>query len=306
MEAERREVESTSILGKINSIGYSKWFLSKDRLQVADTVRSRKPLNSSKHESMIIPEGTVVGVDNEDEFVLVRVHGIHDPLRVSPSTLERVSHGLAAGDWVRVNEKSVGILHSINRDGTVTVGLLGMEMLWKGRSSDLQMAETYRVGQFVRLKPNVVSPRFNWPRRSDGSWGTGRILWVHPNGSLQVKFPGLLTFGDEPDSFLADPSEVELVSFNSCDGVVKKYRHLEDFHWLVRPLVIAVGVFTGVKVGSFIFVGFKNQRRQVLKKDTDCKEKKSESAGAAGEVKSGGWLPPAVAGMLRDGLSATA
>ncbi|CAL1388061.1 unnamed protein product [Linum trigynum] len=144
---------------------------------------------------MEVPEGTVVGTE-QDGFMLVRVHGIHDPLRVPDSTLERVSFGLAAGDWVRLKEgemnhhSTVGILHSITRDGRVSVGFIGLDTFWKGNSSQLQMAESYFVGQFVRLTANVLSPKFEWPRSTTGGvWAAGKIQWILPNGCLVVKFP---------------------------------------------------------------------------------------------------------------------
>ena len=71
-------------------------------------------------------------------------------------------------------------------------------------------------------------------------------------GCLIVKFPAILVIGGECKSFLADPAEVELVSFDTCPGVVEKYQHAEDFHWAVRPLAIAVGLYTTVKVGVFV------------------------------------------------------
>ncbi|KAK1549532.1 hypothetical protein Q3G72_003494 [Acer saccharum] len=237
--------------------GYTGRFLSKDDLQVGDMVRSRKLPNSRKPEIMDIPEGTVVGLEHDSErdgFVMVRLHGIHDPLRVHVSSLERVTFGLAAGDWVRLKEEDkrhspVGILHSIHRNGSVAVGFIGLETLWKGKSSELQMAESYHVGQFVRLKANVLSPRFEWPRKGGGVWATGRICWVLPNGCLMVKFPGRLSFREQFSSFLADPAEVEMVSFSTCPDIVEIYEHLEDFHWAVRPLLIALGLFTAMKVG---------------------------------------------------------
>ncbi|XP_043724902.1 uncharacterized protein LOC122671629 [Telopea speciosissima] len=290
--------------------GYTEWFLSKDHLQVGDTVRSRKPANSCKPANMFIPEGMVAGLEDSDrdEFVLVRVHSIHDPLRVHTSTLERVTSGLAAGDWVRVKEDDkkhspVGILHSIQRDGTVAVGFIGLETLWKWSFADLQMAESYCVGQFVRLKTNVFSPRFEWPRKRGGAWATGRIIQVLPNGCLVVGFPGRFKFGDACNSFLADPAEVEMVSFSTCPGVVKKYQHLEDFHWVVRPLVIAFGLFTAMKLG--FFVG-KNVRRSRMKKGRvsliqgDGQHQDGQSSGNPA------WLPPPVANMLfREGVPTT-
>lgn len=272
-------------------------------------MRSRKPPNSCKPENMDVPEGRVVGVErgtDHGNFVLVRVHGIHDPLRVHVSTLERVTFGLAAGDWVRLKEEDkkhslVGILHSVRRDGKVSVGFIGMETLWEGNSSVFEMAESYCVGQFIRLKANVLSPRFEWPRKRGGTWATGRITRILPNGCLIVKFPGILTFGDENSTFLADPAEVEVVNFNTCPGMVRKYQHLEDFHWAVRPLLIALGLFTAMKVG--IFVGKGTRRSKVKQREIgviDGENQHGESQNAGNPA----WMPPSVANILfREGIA---
>ncbi|CAL5440203.1 unnamed protein product [Camellia sinensis] len=301
---------SRTIIDKSSGSGYTEWFLSKDQLQVGDMVRSRKPSNSCKHENMDVPEGTIVGLERDADqngFVLVRVHGIHDPIRVHGSTLKRVTFGLAAGDWVRLKEEDkkhspVSILHSIHRDGSVAVGFIGGETLWKGTYSELQMAESYCVGQFVRLKSNVFSPRFEWPRKGGGEWATGRVCQILPNGCLVVRFPGRLTFGDETSSFLGDPAEMEVVSFNTCPDMIKKYQHLEDFHWAVRPLLIALGLFTAMKLG--LFVGKKMGRSKVRKRNkvvmlTDSQHMDGQSGGNAA------WLPPKVANIFREGVSAT-
>ncbi|XP_048331763.2 protein KINASE OF THE OUTER CHLOROPLAST MEMBRANE 1 [Ziziphus jujuba] len=302
---------SRTITEKSSSTGYTEWFLSKDRLQVGDTVRSRKPPNSCKSENMHVPEGTVVGVErgtDHGNFVLVRVHGIHDPLRVHVSTLERVTSGLAAGDWVRLKEEDkkhspVGILHSVSRDGKVNVGFIGVETLWEGNSSVFEMAESYCVGQFIRLKANVLSPRFEWPRKRGGTWATGRIMRILPNGCLIVKFPGIPTLGDENSTFLADPAEVEVVNFNTCPGMVRKYQHLEDFHWAVRPLLIALGLFTAMKLGIFVGKGMRRsklKRREIGIIESENQHVESQNAGNPA------WMPPSVANILfREGIATT-
>jgi len=50
---------------------------------------------------------------------------------------------LVAGDWVSLRDKNekhspVGILPAINRDGSVSVGFLGLQALWEGNSSELE------------------------------------------------------------------------------------------------------------------------------------------------------------------------
>uniref|UniRef100_A0A7N0T9X3 Protein kinase domain-containing protein n=1 Tax=Kalanchoe fedtschenkoi TaxID=63787 RepID=A0A7N0T9X3_KALFE len=297
---------------KSGGSGYTQWFLSKDPLQVGDTVRSRKPPNSGKHANMSVPEGTVVGLEhstNQESYVLVRVHGIHDPVRVQASALERVTNGLAAGDWVLLKQEdkhhsSVGILHSISRDAFVEVAFIGMDNIWKGRASELQMSESYYVGQFVKLKTNVLSPRFQWPHKQGGAWATGRISWVLPNGCLVVKFPGRLLLGEDNSDYLADPAEVEAVSFSNSPGVVKKYQHLEDFHWAVRPLAIALGLFTAAKLG--FFMGGKISRKPKPLRNHNASSSSSDTQNAESHAGSNpAWLPGPVANIIfREGVTA--
>lgn len=297
-----------TILEKSNWNGYTEWFLSKDNLEVGDTVRSRKPLNSCKPESMLIPDGTIVGLDTDPNthqtpHVLVRVHNLHDPLRVHASTLERVTFGLSPGDWVRFKTQNntknqhsnVGIVHAVSRDGTLTVGVIGIATLYKCVYTDVQMAENYCVGQFVRIKSNVFSPRFEWVRKRGGEWGTGRVALVLPNGCLVVKFPGRvnLKFGGESETFLADPGEVELVSFGMSGSVVEKYWHVEDFHWGVRPLLVGLGFFVVVKLG--VCVGGKMRGKKSEKVESQRGE------GGGGNAK---WLPPNMANIIfREGVT---
>ncbi|KAJ9190015.1 hypothetical protein P3X46_001252 [Hevea brasiliensis] len=293
-------LESRTLAEKSSVGGYTAWYLSKGHLQVGDAVRSRKPLNACKPQNMDVSSGTVVDVDSDTDrngFVLVKIAGIRNPLRVQESTLERVTSGFAMGDWVRMKEEHgrhspVGILHSIDREGGgVTVGFVGLGTLWMGSASELQIAKVYCVGQFVRLRANVVTPRFEWPRKRGGRWATGRISQILPNGCLFVGFPGRLVFGDESNSFLADPAEVELVSFDTCPGVVEKYQHVEDFHWVVRPLVIALGVFTAAKLT--ISVGRKVSTKLRMGQRSGNGHYQDGSAG-----NNAAWFPPPVANIL--------
>ncbi|KAF7830308.1 E3 ubiquitin-protein ligase KEG [Senna tora] len=302
---------------KSSSTGYTDWYLSKDRLQVNDMVRSRKPTKSCKTQNMEVPEGTVVGLERSADhgFVLVRIHGIHDPVRIHTSTLERVTSGLAAGDWVRLKEENekhspVGILHSISRDGRVAVGFISLQTLWIGNSSELEMAESYCVGQFVRLKVNVLSPRFEWPRKRGGIWATGRISWILPNGCLVVKFPGILTLGDESSTFLADPSEVEVVNFNTCPGMVEKYQHIEDHHWLVRPALIAFGLFTALKLGISIGNKVGRNMKKVNAKESESQYIDGQNASnstwrSSGAINPGNtaWVPSVANILFREGVN---
>jgi hypothetical protein len=230
-------------------------------------------------------------------------------LKVRSSTVERVTYGFASGDWVRLREEDkkrsqVGILHSIDRTGKVHVGLIGMDTLWEGEYSDLQMAEAYCVGQFVRLRTSISSPQFEWQQKRGGGSATGRISQILSNGCLVVKFPGKFSIG-EVCSCLADPSEVEVVSFDKCEGVVKKYEHLEDFHWVVRPLFIAIGFFTAMKLGIFVGKGVARPRSRKVVSVSDHvgdhpKSQQQEVQNSTGTA----WRrPPVVTMLFGDGLA---
>ncbi|GJT16082.1 hypothetical protein Tco_0874788 [Tanacetum coccineum] len=181
---------------------------------------------------MAVAKGIVVGLEKDtdrDGFVLIRVQGIHNPLRVNITTIELVTSGLAVGNWVHLldynrNHSSIGILHSIDRDGSVTLGFIGLETLWKGRCSQLQMADPFSVGQFVMLKGNVLTPRFLWLHKREGIWATGKVVRILPNGCLVLQFLGKL--------------------------LVKQ--RIEDHHWAVRPLMVACGVLMAVNFGFIV------------------------------------------------------
>lgn len=294
------ELGSCALANRLSDGGYTAWYLSKDHLEVGDIVRSRKPINAHKPKITDFPEGTVVALESGDDresFVLVKIPGVHNPLRVQVSTVERVTFNLTIGDQVCLKEEnnkhsSEGILHSIRRDGSATVGFIGLETLWRGSSSELQKTEGYYVGQFVRPKANVSTPRFEWPHKNGAAWATGRISQVLPNGCLVVSFPGRLVFGDESNTFLADPAEVEAVSFDTCPGVVQKYQHIEDFHWAVRPFAIACTLFTAMKLGLFVGqnIGARLKKGPKNSKHGDCQD------GQTGANAS--WLPSPVANIL--------
>ncbi|GJZ06988.1 E3 ubiquitin protein ligase KEG-like protein [Tanacetum coccineum] len=161
--------------------------------------------------------GTVVGLEKDTDrygFLLVRVQGIHNPLRVNTTTIERVTSGLATGNWVHLidynrNHSSIGIPQSIDRDGSVTVGFIGQETLWKEHCSQHQIADPFSfLGKFAR------------------------------KGDCKL--------------FLADPSEAEHISFDTCHTLVDKYEHVEDHHWVVRPLMVAFAVHTAMKFGFIV------------------------------------------------------
>ncbi|GAA0160636.1 hypothetical protein LIER_17146 [Lithospermum erythrorhizon] len=310
IDGEWTGISSKLYIDKMTFGNYTRWYFSKDRLQVGDIVRSRRSAHSGKLHNKDVGEGTVVGLEkdsDQDGFVLVRIPHLHNPLRVNVSSLERVTYGFASGHWVRMinddkRHSSVGILHTIQRDGSVCVAFLGLETLWEGHCSELQIAEPHYIGQFVKIKPDISTPRFQFLHTKNGEWATGKIIQILPNGCLVIDFPGRLRLAAEPRHFLADPDEVERVSFDKCHGVVEKYQHIEDFHWTVRPLAIAFAVLTALRLG--VFVGVKVGSR-LKKGQQEQKRSEGRPLDVQGSSNSA-WLPPAVANILyKEGSTST-
>ncbi|KAK9923070.1 hypothetical protein M0R45_031504 [Rubus argutus] len=91
--------------------------------QVGDVVRSRNPLTARKHQVIDVHQGTVTGLETDsdrDGYAPVNIPGVHKPV-------------------------------------SVAAGFIGLETLQRGKSFDIQIADAYYMGEFVRLKPSVRS-----------------------------------------------------------------------------------------------------------------------------------------------------
>lgn len=251
----------------VNCDKISKMSLWKHFFQVGDLVQLRDPRGpkdfADRHDA-IRTEGTIIAIDKNAGTVLVKFSESQEPVHVSPTAIERVSLGFVVGDLVRLHEcwplseplaasprtpSLVGMVHGIEASGQLKVAFLGKEMLWICSPRELEHVKPFHVGQFVKVKKDVVSPRFQWPLRKDRCWDTGRISWVAPNGGLVVTFPGRLWNWVE---WWADPEEVEVVQIQDYDNLIDKYHHLEAMHWCVRPVVLALTSIIALKVGTAV------------------------------------------------------
>lgn len=247
----------------VNCDKISKMSFWKHSFQVGDLVRLRdSPVPKDLHE-LIRTEGTIIAINKNAGTILVKFSESQEPVHVSPATIERVSLGLVVGDLIRLRESwpsdpsaasprtpsSVGMVHGIETNGQLKVAFLGREMLWICSPREFEKVKPFHVGQFIKVKKEVVSPRFQWPLRKDRCWDSGRISWVAPNGGLVVTFPGRLWNWDE---WWADPEEVEVVQMQDYDNLIDKYHHLEAMHWGVRPFVLAVTSIIALKLGTGI------------------------------------------------------
>eukprot|EP00250_Pteridium_aquilinum_P006004 c16002_g1_i1 orf=267-2261(+) len=302
----------------VNCDRISKMSLWKHSFQVGDLVQLRDspvPKDLTDLHEAIRTEGTIIAIDMKAGTILVKFSESQEPVHVSPATIERVSSGFVVGDLVRLRESwpsdssagslrtpsCIGMVHGIEANGQLKVAFLGREMLWICSPRELEKVKPFHVGQFIKVKREVVSPRFQWPLRKDRCWDCGRISWIAPNGGLVVTFPGRLWNWDE---WWADPEQVEVVQLQDYDNLIDKYHHLEAMHWAVRPFVLAVTSIIALKVGTGVICALPLPGRGSKKRGKEQGKLKMElvadGQGPGKDAMAGNptWLPPSVANIL--------
>ncbi|KAH7447311.1 hypothetical protein KP509_01G101300 [Ceratopteris richardii] len=298
----------------VNHEKINKMLLWNDPFQVGDVVQMRDYTaahNAAGFQEPIRTEGTIINIEKSSGIVLVKFSESQEPLHVNPAIIETVSSGFIVGDVVRLRQNwpsdslkrspsSTGVIHGIETNGQLKVAFLGMEMLWICSPMELEKTMQFHVGQFIKVREAVVSPRFQWPLRKDRCWDLGRISWIAPNGGLVVTFPRRLWNCEE---WWADPEEVEVVQMQDYDNLFDKYCFLEAMHWSVRPFMLAIASAIALKLGA----GFirllplpgkgpnRNAKGEPKIKMTSVADSGQDQCK---DAENPPWLPPSVAHIL--------
>ncbi|BBN17803.1 hypothetical protein MPTK1_7g16990 [Marchantia polymorpha subsp. ruderalis] len=244
--------------------------LWKDKFRTGERVKLKNSVSSPRFGWAGVPqvshdkEALVVGLNDNDGVVVVSFRGSKELWKADPVEIERVSGGLVAGDWVFLRggwavdpdaaaadqrTSRIGVIHHVASDGKVQVAFLGRECLWTGSPPEFEKAVPLSSGQFIRLRNDVLSPRFQWPVKVPGNWDMGRIVNVLPNGGLMVDFPGRFR---NRKGWWADAEEVEVVRIQEIEGIVQKYQHIESMHWAIRPVVSLLGFLIVARAGIVV------------------------------------------------------
>nr|KYP61015.1 E3 ubiquitin-protein ligase KEG [Cajanus cajan] len=136
---------------------------------------------------------------------------------LDPSEVEVVEQkGLCIGDWVKVKasvstpthhwgevtHSSIGVVHRME-DEDLWVAFCFMERLWLCKAWEMEQVRPFKVGDNVRIKDGLVSPRWGWGMETHAS--KGRVVGVDANGKIRIKFQwreGRPRVGDPADFFL--------------------------------------------------------------------------------------------------------
>ncbi|KAJ0978807.1 hypothetical protein J5N97_014281 [Dioscorea zingiberensis] len=142
--------------------------------------------------------GTVLCVD-DDGILRVGFPGASRGWRADPAEMERFEE-FKVGDWVRIRPSltaaihglesvtpgSIGIVYSIRPDSSLLLGLCYLPNPWHCEPEEVERVEPFEVGDWVRVKASVPSPKYGWEDVSRNSIGV--IHSLEDNGDVGVAF----------------------------------------------------------------------------------------------------------------------
>ncbi|KAG9151827.1 hypothetical protein Leryth_002101 [Lithospermum erythrorhizon] len=183
------------------------------RVRVKDTVKQPR-FGWSGHSHANV--GTISAIDGDGKLRIYTPAGSKSWM-LDPSELELVSEDeICIGDWVRVSPSvstpthqwgdvsasSIGVVHRIE-DGDLWVSFCFVDKLWLCKASEMERIRPYRVGDKVKIREGLVSPRWGWGMETHAS--RGEVVGVDSNGKMRIKFQwrnGRPWIGDPADIVL--------------------------------------------------------------------------------------------------------
>ncbi|KAK6933989.1 Zinc finger, RING-type, eukaryotic [Dillenia turbinata] len=164
--------------------------------------------------------GTISAIDADGKLRIYTPVG-SKAWMLDPSEVELVEEEeICIGDWVRakesvstptyqwgeVNSSSIGVVHRME-SGELWVAFCFLEKLWLCKAWEMEKIRPFKVGDKVRIREGVVTPRWGWGMETHAS--KGRVVGVDANGKLRIKFQwreGRPWIGDPADVVLDDSS----------------------------------------------------------------------------------------------------
>ncbi|PSS24307.1 E3 ubiquitin-protein like [Actinidia chinensis var. chinensis] len=194
-----------------------------DKLMVGQRVRVKNCVKHprfgwSGHNHASV--GTVLAIDADGKLRIYTPAGSKAWL-LDPSEVELVEkEEIRIGDWVKVrasvstpthqwgdvSHSSIGVVHRIE-DGELWVAFCFMDRLWLCKAGEMERVRPFKVGDKVRIREGLVTPRWGWGMETHAS--KGQVVGVDANGKLRIKFQwreGRPWIGDPADIVLDESS----------------------------------------------------------------------------------------------------
>ncbi|XP_058005170.1 E3 ubiquitin-protein ligase KEG isoform X3 [Hevea brasiliensis] len=144
------------------------------------------------------PVGSKTWILDPSEVELVEEEELHigDWVKVRASVSTPTHH------WGEVNHFSIGVVHRME-DGELWVAFCFMERLWLCKAWEMERVRPFKVGDKVRIKEGIITPRWGWGMETQAS--KGWVVGVDANGKLRIKFQW-----KEGRPWIGDPADIVL------------------------------------------------------------------------------------------------
>ncbi|KAK7271492.1 hypothetical protein RJT34_27441 [Clitoria ternatea] len=160
--------------------------------------------------------GTIQAIDADGKLRIYTPAGSKTWM-LDPSEVEVVEEKeLCIGDWVRVkasvstpthhwgevSHSSIGVVHRME-DEDLWVAFCFMDKLWLCKAWEMERVQPFKVGDKVRIRDGLVTPRWGWGMETHAS--KGQVVGVDANGKLRIKFRWR-----EGRPWIGDPADLAL------------------------------------------------------------------------------------------------
>ncbi|XP_057827234.1 E3 ubiquitin-protein ligase KEG isoform X2 [Cryptomeria japonica] len=172
-----------------------------EEFKVGDWVRIRPSLTSAKHGLGLVTPGSIgiVYCIRPDNSLLLDLNYMAGPWHCEPEEVEPVEP-FKVGDrvcvkrsvaepryaWGGETHHSVGRISEIGSDGLLLIDIPGRPISWQADPSDMEKAEDFKVGDWVRVKASVSSPKYGWEDVTRSS--VGIVHNLDEDGDMGVAF----------------------------------------------------------------------------------------------------------------------
>ncbi|KAG1331792.1 hypothetical protein COCNU_02G017600 [Cocos nucifera] len=172
-----------------------------EEFRVGDWVRVRPALTAAIHGMEAVTPGSIgiVYSIRPDSSLLLGLSYLPNPWHCEPEEVEPVEP-FRIGDHVCVKRSvaeprygwggethhSVGKIIDIEGDGLLMVDILDRSTTWQADPSDMEKVENFKVGDWVRVKASVPSPKYGWEDVTRNSIGI--IHSLEDGGDMGVAF----------------------------------------------------------------------------------------------------------------------
>lgn len=192
-----------------------------EEYKVGDWVRIRPSLTTAKHGLGSVSPGSIGVVlwIRPDNSLLLELCYLPTPWHCEPEEVESVEP-FKVGDrvcvkrsvaepryaWGGETHHSVGVVRDIESDGLLIIEIPNRPVPWQADPSDMEKVEDFKVGDWVRIKASVSSPKYGWEDVNRNSIGV--IHSLEEDGDVGIAF----CFRKKLNLFCCSVADVESVS----------------------------------------------------------------------------------------------